>query len=242
MLLHFVTVGEADAPAALLVHGLFADHGNWWRVVETLTRRGYQVVMPDLAGHGRSSRRDQYTPQSWADDLVDTFGNADFEMAIGHSLGGLALALAATRLSVRRIIYLDPIWKMSSEQHASLGSVWRDQASWTPERWAVAYPLWADGDVESRIRSIALMDPGCVDGAAPGGGHDFMPRAATPGIASTVLVADQSQFVSTADAEQLIAAGFDVRVTPTLGHAGFRENFEGFETELEAVLGSSTKP
>jgi pimeloyl-ACP methyl ester carboxylesterase len=94
---------------ALLIHGLFADHQNWYRVGPALAERGYRVIAPDLRGHG-ASPRGAYSPELWAADLVESLPkNAD--LAIGHSLAGMALALAAKELAVRRAIYVDPTWK-----------------------------------------------------------------------------------------------------------------------------------
>src|SRR6266545_3685036 len=41
---------------ALLVHGITADSGSWWRVGPELADRGYHVYAPHLRGHGRSRR------------------------------------------------------------------------------------------------------------------------------------------------------------------------------------------
>src|SRR5260370_33313150 len=96
---------------ALLIHGLFADHQNWYRVGPALAERGYRVIAPDLRGHG-ASPRGAYSPALWAADLIERLPkNAD--LAIGHSLAGMALALAVKELTVRRAIYIDPTWLMS---------------------------------------------------------------------------------------------------------------------------------
>src|ERR1700685_3993853 len=69
---------------ALLIHGLFADHQNWYRVGPALAERGYRVIAPDLRGHG-ASPRGTYSPELWAADLIESLPkNAD--LAIGHSL------------------------------------------------------------------------------------------------------------------------------------------------------------
>src|SRR5258708_20035786 len=107
---------------ALLIHGLFADDENWDRVGPALAERGSRVIAPDLRGHG-ASPRGAYSPELWAADLVESLPkNAD--LALGHSLAGMALALTK-ELAVRRAIYVDPTWKMSKEQHVSFGSTWR---------------------------------------------------------------------------------------------------------------------
>ena len=230
--LHVARSGPAAGPAVLLVHGLFADHSNWWQLTAVLEARGCPVVAPDLAGHGASPRRSTYSPQAWAGDVVDALAGERFDLAIGHSLGGLVLALAAPQLDVGRAVYLDPTWRMTAEQHDRFAALWREQLGWTPEQWRAGYPTWHANDVASRLRSVATMDPAAIDGLAPGGGHDLAPdRAAVP---SLVVAADGSEFVGEAEQARLAEAGFDVTATPGVGHGAFREDFGTFLAVLDA--------
>lgn len=61
----------------------------------------------DLRGHG-TSERGEYSPELFAKDLVDTFPEGA-ELAVGHSLGGLALSLAVAELRPRRAVFIDPV-------------------------------------------------------------------------------------------------------------------------------------
>src|SRR5258708_27349231 len=134
---------------ALLIHGLFADHQNWYRVGPALAERGYRVIAPDLRGHG-ASPRGAYSPELWAADLVESLPkNAD--LAIGHSLAGMALVLAAKELAVRRAIYVDPTWKMNKEQHVSFGSTWRGQLACTEAQWTCANPASLPVVIPARV-------------------------------------------------------------------------------------------
>jgi len=229
----------SDGPVALLVHGLFADSGNWWRVGPALAERGYRVVAPELLGHGRGGRLAPdvpYTPQRWADAVVAELDGQEVALAIGHSLGGLTLALAAERLAPGRAVYLDPTWRMTAEQHERFGALWREQLGWSErERWAAAFPAWAPEDVDSRLESLATMDPRTIEGLAPGGGHDLRPAA--PVGRSLVVAADPSEFVPPEDQALFAARGFAVTVLPGVGHAAFREAFDDFMTALLAWLG-----
>lgn len=232
--------GEAG-PTALLVHGLFADADNWWRVGPALADHGYRVVAPDLLGHGSAERLAPdapYTPRRWADALVADSPLADIDLAIGHSLGGLVLALGAERLLPRRTVFLDPTWRMSAEQHEQFATLWREQLGWTSrEQWQRAFPAWADGDLDSRMEGLAAMDPRAIDGLAPGGGHDLRPRE--PVGRSLIVAAEGSAFVPPADQEAFAMRGFDVRVLPGVGHAAFREAFDDF---MDLLLGWLDEP
>jgi pimeloyl-ACP methyl ester carboxylesterase len=214
---------------ALLIHGLFASHQNWWRIAPALVQRGYHVLAPDLRGHGFSGRG-QYTPELWAEDLIETLPkNAD--LAIGHSLGGMALAIAAEPLHVQRAIYIDPAWKLTAEQHLSFKSPWRDQLNWDTNQWLQANPRWAAGDITARLESMKTFDPGCIDGLLDGNGHDHMPR--TISRPSLVLVADPSSFVTEEDQKALHAIGIQVWPLKGASHSMYREEFEPFMKAID---------
>ncbi|MGO4518301.1 alpha/beta fold hydrolase [Terriglobus sp. 2YAB30_2] len=217
---------------ALLIHGLFADHQNWYRVGPAIADRGYRVLAPDLRGHG-ASPRGPYSPELWAADLVESLPQ-NAELAIGHSLAGMALALAVKPLNAARAIYVDPTWKMTAQQHASFSATWRGQLGWSDEQWRSANPRWASGDIEARLGSMKRFDPACIDGLAPGSGHDHMPQTAS--VPSLVLLADPSPFVTAQDAMLLQAGGFDVQIVPGSSHSMFREDFSLFMNAIDAWL------
>jgi pimeloyl-ACP methyl ester carboxylesterase len=209
---------------ALLIHGLFADHQSWWRVGPALAEQGYRVLVPDLRGHGQSDRG-EYTPDHWAADLVETLPT-QADLAIGHSLAGMALALAAPQLEIQRAIYVDPAWKMTAVQHLSFAATWRGQVDWTTDQWLQANPRWAAGDVVARVSSMKLFDPTCIEGLAPGDGHDHMPRSIK--FPSLVLIADPSPFVTEEDQKALEACGMDAWKLKGTSHSMFREDFDLF--------------
>ncbi len=88
---------EAIAPVVLL-HG-YCGSRQYWDAVVPLLSAEYDVVVPDLRGHGESPAPEQqiYSMEQLADDtvaLLDRLGIAQ-AYVIGHSLGGYAtLALA----------------------------------------------------------------------------------------------------------------------------------------------------
>lgn len=224
-------LGDAQR-TAILVHGLLSDHGAWCRVAPALVDRGYRVVMPDLRGHGLSPRGD-YSPDEWASDLVETLPRGA-DLAIGHSLGGMSLALATERLAPRRAVYVDPAWKLTAAQHSRDARGFRAQLSWDEARLREAHPRWGDEDIAARLASMRRFDPRCIDGLLPGGGHDRAP--ASPVTESLVMLADPSDLVPPSDAAAMRRAGFDVVTVPGSGHSIFRDDLAGFLSALDAWL------
>lgn len=217
---------------ALLVHGLFSDSESWHRAGADLAARGYHVLAPDLRGHGLSARG-RYEPSDWGLDLVDTFLDRDIDLAIGHSLGGLALAVANHALRPRASIYLDPAWRMDSQMSARFLREWSSWLQWE-DKADLASTLgqrWAAEDVDLRWASMWQADPAVVPGLAVSVGYDYSPESAEQ--PALVLAADPSQYITAQHAADLTARGLRVETVPGSGHSWFRENPSAF---LDRVL------
>ncbi|GIU89494.1 MAG: hypothetical protein KatS3mg010_0593 [Acidimicrobiia bacterium] len=83
--------GPPGAPTVLLLHGWIASGGiNWFQVFEPLGR-SYNVLAPDLRGHGRGLRsRRIFRLADCADDCaatLDQLGTGPV-VAVGYSMGG----------------------------------------------------------------------------------------------------------------------------------------------------------
>jgi 3-oxoadipate enol-lactonase len=87
--MHYETVGSGAA--ILMIHG-FTNHGMVWaEQITDLVHAGYQVIMPDLAGHGMSQPVDRKTTvDDLAQDMVNLLDHLSIDKAIvcGLSLGG----------------------------------------------------------------------------------------------------------------------------------------------------------
>ncbi|MFC7302863.1 alpha/beta fold hydrolase [Streptomyces monticola] len=227
MKLHTQEWGQGDR-IALLVHGIMSDHRTWRRVGPALADKGYRVIAADLRGHGASGRG-EYGAEIFADDLVDTLPKGA-ELAIGHSLGGLALSLAVERLAPARAVYSDPAWSLTGArpemfvefQGASRAAI------------AALNPRWEAEDVEVELATLALWDPDTaygVPGYEPG---DRTPDA--PAVPSLVQAAELSPLVSDELKQKLTARGFEVRTVAGAGHTIHRDDFEAFMTSLDGWI------
>jgi pimeloyl-ACP methyl ester carboxylesterase len=91
--------GDRGEPGLILVHG-GAAHAEWWSHLAPKFTHRYHVVALDLSGHGESGRRDRYSHEQWAGEIVSVCEAVGFDqppVIVGHSLGGLvAIQTAAT--------------------------------------------------------------------------------------------------------------------------------------------------
>ncbi|MET9610450.1 alpha/beta hydrolase [Streptomyces sp. NPDC006512] len=228
MQLHTRTWGEGDR-LALLVHGIMADHRTWRRVGPALAGLGYRVIAVDLRGHGASGRG-EYRPELYADDLVETLPRGA-ELAIGHSLGALALSLAVDRLKPRRAVFSDPAWYLASPEPGVGPEALARFKSAGKEQIRALNPRWEEADVDIEARTLAVWDEATALDLAPLFGRDLLPAA--PVVPSLVQLADPSALIPPERAALLEERGFEVRSVAGAGHTIHRDDFEGFMASLE---------
>jgi pimeloyl-ACP methyl ester carboxylesterase len=161
--LHYRVWGEG--PPLVLLHG-FTGAGEDWRHVfdlDALAAR-YQLIVPDLRGHGRSHNpADTFTVRQCATDvlaLLDSLGISSFR-AVGLSLGGNTLLHLATRAPARverMVIVSSPPYYPAQARRimATLTEETRTPAEWAEMR--ARHPL---GD--EQIRALWRHGRGFAD-------------------------------------------------------------------------------
>ncbi|MFF7079599.1 alpha/beta fold hydrolase [Streptomyces lavendulae] len=231
MQLRTQTWGEGDR-LALLVHGIMSDHRTWRRVGPALAGRGYRVVAVDLRGHGASGRG-EYSPELFADDLVETLP-VGAELAVGHSLGGLTLSLAVERLKPARAVFSDPAWHLALPAAGFGPELFADFKTAGRERIRAMNPRWDEEDVDVELSTLAVWDEATALGLAALAGRDLLPAA--PVVPSLVQLADPSFLVSPERAALLAERGFEVRTVAGAGHTIHRDDFDGFMASLEGWI------
>ncbi|MFG3281612.1 alpha/beta fold hydrolase [Streptomyces sp. NPDC048111] len=231
MQLNTHTWGEGDR-VALLIHGIMADHRTWRKVGPALAGRGYRVIAVDLRGHGASGRG-EYSAELFADDLVETLP-AGAELAIGHSLGGLSLSLAAERLRPARAVYSDPAWHVNSQEQQLSPELFAQFKAVDRATVTGLNPRWEDEDVDIELATLRLWDENSALGLAPMFGSDMAPEKAV--VPSLVQFADASFLYDAAEAARLEARGFTVRTVKGAGHTIHRDDFDGFMASLDGWI------
>lgn len=122
--LHYRAWGAGPAAPVLLVHG-GAAHAHWWDHVAPLLTGGRRVVALDLTGHGDSDRRDRYSLDLWAQELLavaEAEATGSSPIVVGHSMGGaVALRAAATYgTHLEGAVVIDtPIRELTPEDEAA---------------------------------------------------------------------------------------------------------------------------
>jgi len=225
---------------AVLVHGIMSDSRTWHRVAPRLATHGYRVLAVDLRGHGHSPRG-AYNPHAWANDLVEKLPEHP-ELAIGHSLGAVALALAADRLRATRTVYSDPAWLTATADPVLDLSRLLDFKDATREQIAAMNPRWDARDVEVEAATLQLWDPATIDGARLIGVSHAEPDR--PSASALVQLAFESLPFSPPPGgteDRLRERGLEVRVVPRVGHCIHRDDLDAFfvgtteEVESEGV-------
>ncbi len=95
--IHYLEWGDRTKPGIVLVHGGSA-HAHWWAHLAPMLAERYHPVALDLSGHGDSGRREEYSFELWAEELMAVCvacGIDNPPVLVGHSMGGLVSIVAA---------------------------------------------------------------------------------------------------------------------------------------------------
>jgi pimeloyl-ACP methyl ester carboxylesterase len=108
-----VAHGEPAFPALLLIHGMGSNMTRWSEFVHhTSLRPRFEIVRPDLRGHGDSIRRATLSMEVWCADLAAVLAarGQRHALVVGHSLGAVvALWLALLYPArVRGLVLVEP--------------------------------------------------------------------------------------------------------------------------------------
>ncbi len=116
--------GDRDDRGLVLVHG-GAAHARWWDHIAPLLATGHMVVALDLSGHGDSGRRETYSLDVWADEVMAVAADAGIitpPTVIGHSMGGFVALRAAGIYGARMagaVVVDSPVRDITPEERAA---------------------------------------------------------------------------------------------------------------------------
>jgi pimeloyl-ACP methyl ester carboxylesterase len=194
---------EAPRPL-LLIHGITASAGTWWRIGPALAATGRRVVAIDLPGHGLTGHwTGHHRFRDMAADVA-AFARAaglarDELQVVGHSWGAMiAAALPMAGLRPATVVLLDP----PALPHAVISLMLEDPDSRTYDDLdeAVAAvrrqnPSWTDRDVAASADALTRLDERAarsvlLDNGDWDGGLADLRQSATLGIPTWVVRGD----------------------------------------------------
>jgi pimeloyl-ACP methyl ester carboxylesterase len=99
----------------VLLHGVASNMSRWSEFVEhTSLKQTWDLLRPDLRGHGESFTRGRLSLEIWCRDLRDMLDaeGCDQALLVGHSLGAQVAVQFAARYParVRGLVLIDPIF------------------------------------------------------------------------------------------------------------------------------------
>jgi len=218
MQLHLDVCG-AGPRTAVLVHGATDDHTTWDRVAPHLATRGYQVVAPDLRGHGHTGPAASYAMSDFADDLIENLPTAP-DLLVGHSLGALVASLASSQLLPARAVYVDPPWRFTLPPPPEPRDTPRSDGAREAMTLARTDPALAEWIVGPLLRDVRLTIPEQV-------------------VAPTLVIEPQDGPLTDPEVRsRLLQRGVKFASLPGVGHVVHRDDPDAFLALLEEWLGS----
>ena len=174
--LHYYRTGHGDKPPLVLVHG-FSDSGLCWSRTAHDLEGEYDVVMPDMRGHGLSARMRPGDRVDMAADLAGLIRGLGLERPIvgGHSMGAMVTFEVGSRFPdlARALVLEDPPWWLGRHDppggsHEAAPSNWaKGLAGQTLDELLVRYreeqPDWPEETVRLMAESKKQLDPEIVD-------------------------------------------------------------------------------
>jgi pimeloyl-ACP methyl ester carboxylesterase len=203
---------------ALLVHGINGSAAGWWRIGEALASDGWSVTAVDLRGHGSAPRATSYAHSDYVDDLP----GHDWDLVLGHSLGGAISVLAAQRPGfARRVVLLDPVLAIDPAEHHSVHQDQLAELTMTLDRVRGERPSWHPLDIETKVTAAHQADRAMVDGTfAQNKPWNVVDQARTLQVPTLVLGGDPAVFTFVSE-EQVGSATY--RVIEGAGHSPHRD-------------------
>lgn len=117
---HYYVAGDTSKPALLLVHGFSADKNVWPRFAKAFTQN-YQVIIPDLVGHGETAYNaklgyDIPSQSTRLFRLMDALNLKKFSV-MGNSMGGFIAATMALQQPerIQSTVLFDPAGVISPQ-------------------------------------------------------------------------------------------------------------------------------
>ena len=169
--LHYYRTGQGDKPPFVLIHG-FSDTGRLWTQTARDLEADYDVIMPDMRGHGGSTRVQLGDDVDMAADVAELIIKLGLERPIvgGHSMGAMVTYQLALRFPtlVRAFFLEDPAWWITRPARVPGAEnpmvTWAKRVSSQPMAELLAayhqdHPTWSEELIGLMCESKTQLDP-----------------------------------------------------------------------------------
>ncbi|MDX2036223.1 MAG: alpha/beta fold hydrolase [Isosphaeraceae bacterium] len=213
MILPHDDLGDPQAPALVLLHGLALDGSMWSEIASGLAER-CRLILPDLRGQGRAQvPTSGYEIDDLADDVVETLDDLGIDRCV---LGGLSMGgYVALSIAVRRPDRLRGLLLLQTRAGAHTPAA-------AEARRATADAIERSGDLRDFADSLTsklfaestyTAQPALVQRV-----RDAIGRTDPSGLARTLrgLASrpDRTSALPSIDVPTLVVAGIDDRIVP----------------------------
>ncbi|KAB1921970.1 alpha/beta hydrolase [Micromonospora sp. ALFpr18c] len=165
----------------VLIHGGGGSAWDWRLLVPELTRRGHDVVVPELPIEDSSAGFAEF-----AETVVSAIGDRSDLVVVGHSYGGFTAPLIAARLPVRLIVLLTPMVPTPGERP---GDWWCNTGYRSPEGLSEEQQFYNGVSAEIVAEAAAhSRDQVSAEGDEP------WPLDAWPDVPTKVLIGREDRF------------------------------------------------
>lgn len=179
--LHYYRTGQGDKRPLVLVHG-FSDNGLCWTPVARALEAEYDVIMPDMRGHGLSARVQPDEKVDMAADVAELIRTLGLRRPIvgGHSMGAMVAYQLVVRFPelVSALFLEDPGWWLTRPVPPPGPPAENPMAKWvkslgdqTLEALLVQYrkdhPTWPEELLQPMCESKKQLDPTIFDVMTP---------------------------------------------------------------------------
>ena len=116
---------DSTSPTLLLLHGIGADCDMWQPQMHKYSLQGYHVIVPDLFGHGLSSKLSNINLSDWHNQInwLLEYNKVEKCILIGASMGGVIAQsfVVAHPQMVEKIIIADSFGELRTFKEKMLG-------------------------------------------------------------------------------------------------------------------------
>lgn len=255
--LHYYRTGRGDKRPLVLVHG-FSDNGLCWSRTARDLELDYDVVMPDMRGHGLSERMRPGDEVDMAADLAGLIRGLGLKRPVvcGHSMGAAVTFQTGARFPdlAAALVLEDPPWWLSppfqptGPSDVNPMSLWaKGLADQTLEELLAGnradHPDWPDETVRFMAESKKQLDQATIDTMIDklnNGGSDWLATiqdvvqpvlllTANPELGSIVTPATRAKAVELRPAWTIVNF-------PDVGHLIHFDDHDGFVSTLREFL------